>query len=79
MIFFVVQRGSTIVPEIGVFGDKPLVLLDLLASKRAEISRRIGGYMRTLILSMETFHNRMWMLPFVLILSPSFYIEHLAL
>lgn len=38
--------GSTIAGEIGVFGHKPSVLQDILAGKRAEVSTKIGAYMR---------------------------------
>lgn len=39
--------GSTISGEIGVFGYKPSVLMDMLAGKRAEVSTKVGAYMRT--------------------------------
>ncbi|XP_020597677.1 zinc protease PQQL-like isoform X2 [Phalaenopsis equestris] len=41
------SMGSTISGEIGVFGYKPSVLMDMLAGKRAEISTKVGAYMRT--------------------------------
>lgn len=39
--------GSTIAGEIGVFGYKPSMLMDMIAGKRAEVSTKIGAYMRT--------------------------------
>jgi len=39
--------GSTIAGEIGIFGHKPSVLMDMLAGKRAEVGTKIGPYMRT--------------------------------
>lgn len=39
--------GSTIAGEIGVFGYKPSVLMDMLAGKRAEVGTKVGAYMRT--------------------------------
>ncbi|KAK1264477.1 hypothetical protein QJS04_geneDACA018123 [Acorus gramineus] len=39
--------GSTIAGEIGVFGYKPSVLMDMLAGKRAEVGTKVGSYMRT--------------------------------
>ncbi|XP_020265173.1 zinc protease PQQL-like isoform X2 [Asparagus officinalis] len=41
------SMGSTIAGEIGAFGYKPSVLMDMLAGKRAEVSTKIGAYMRT--------------------------------
>lgn len=41
------SMGSTIAGEIGMFGYKPSVLMDMLAGKRAEIGTKIGAYMRT--------------------------------
>ncbi|XP_072967419.1 zinc protease PQQL-like isoform X1 [Typha angustifolia] len=41
------SMGSTISSEIGVFGYKPSVLMDMLAGKRAEVSTKVGAYMRT--------------------------------
>ncbi|XP_020080244.1 zinc protease PQQL-like [Ananas comosus] len=41
------SMGSTISGEIGVFGYKPSVLMDMLAGKRAEVSTKVGAYMRT--------------------------------
>ena len=39
--------GSTIAGEIGVFGHKPSVLMDMLAGKRVEVGTKLGAYMRT--------------------------------
>lgn len=39
--------GTTIAGEIGVFGYRPSVLMDMLAGKRAEVGTKIGAYMRT--------------------------------
>lgn len=39
--------GSTIAGEIGVFGYKPSVLMDMIAGKRAEVSTKVAAYMRT--------------------------------
>lgn len=39
--------GSTIAGEIGVFGYRPSVLMDMLAGKRAEVGTKLGAYMRT--------------------------------
>lgn len=39
--------GSTISGEIGVYGYKPSVLMDMLAGKRAEVGTKVGAYMRT--------------------------------
>lgn len=41
------SMGSTIAGEVGAFGHKPSVLLDLLAGKRAEVGTKVGAYMRT--------------------------------
>ncbi|KAK8921287.1 hypothetical protein KSP39_PZI019966 [Platanthera zijinensis] len=41
------SMGSTISGEIGVFGYKPSVLMDMLAGKRAEVGAKVGAYMRT--------------------------------
>jgi hypothetical protein len=41
------SMGSTIAGEIGMFGYKPSVLMDMLAGKRVEVSARLGPYMRT--------------------------------
>lgn len=45
--FLSCSMGSTIAGEIGAFGHKPSVLLDLLAGKRAEVGTKVGAYMRT--------------------------------
>lgn len=45
--FLSCSMGSTIAGEIGVFGHKPSVLLDMLAGKRAEVGMKVGAYMRT--------------------------------
>ncbi|VAH61072.1 unnamed protein product [Triticum turgidum subsp. durum] len=39
--------GSTIAGEIGIFGYKPSVLMDMLAGKRAEVGTKVGAYMRS--------------------------------
>ncbi|PKU71070.1 zinc protease PQQL-like [Dendrobium catenatum] len=41
------STGSTIAGEMGVFGYKPSVLMDMLAGKRAEVGTKVGAYMRT--------------------------------
>nr|XP_029119433.1 zinc protease PQQL-like isoform X4 [Elaeis guineensis] len=41
------SMGSTISGEIGVYGYKPSVLMDMLAGKRAEVGTKVGAYMRT--------------------------------
>ncbi|XP_021751377.1 zinc protease PQQL-like [Chenopodium quinoa] len=41
------SMGSTIAGELGKFGHKPSVLMDMLAGKRAEVGTRLGPYMRT--------------------------------
>ncbi|MFS7930096.1 putative processing peptidase [Helianthus anomalus] len=41
------SMGSTIAGEIGIFGYRPSMLLDMLAGKRAEIGTKLGAYMRT--------------------------------
>ncbi|PWA80900.1 insulinase (Peptidase family M16) protein [Artemisia annua] len=41
------SMGSTIAGEIGVFGYRPSVMLEMLAGKRAEIGTKLGAYMRT--------------------------------
>ncbi|KAL9252986.1 Zinc protease PQQL-like-like protein [Drosera capensis] len=45
--YFSCSMGSTIAGEIGVFGYKPSVLIDMLAGKRAEVGTKLGAYMRT--------------------------------
>ncbi|KAK9102226.1 hypothetical protein Sjap_019480 [Stephania japonica] len=41
------SMGSTIAGEIGIFGHRPSVLMDMLAGKRAEVGTKVGAYMRT--------------------------------
>ena len=41
------SMGSTIAGEIGVFGYRPSVMLEMIAGKRAEIGTELGAYMRT--------------------------------
>ncbi|KAK3161034.1 hypothetical protein QOZ80_1BG0070790 [Eleusine coracana subsp. coracana] len=41
------SMGSTIAGEIGTFGYRPSVLMDMLAGKRAEVGIKVGAYMRT--------------------------------
>lgn len=41
------SMGSTIAGELGIFGHKPSVLMDMLAGKRAEVGAKLGPYMRT--------------------------------
>ncbi|KAF5748513.1 putative Mitochondrial-processing peptidase subunit beta mitochondrial [Tripterygium wilfordii] len=41
------SMGSTIAGEIGVFGYRPTVLMDMLAGKRVEVGTKVGAYMRT--------------------------------
>ncbi|KAH7572183.1 hypothetical protein JRO89_XS04G0216300 [Xanthoceras sorbifolium] len=45
--YFSCSMGSTIAGEIGVFGYKPSVLMDMLAGKRVEVGTKLGAYMRT--------------------------------
>ncbi|KAI9119409.1 hypothetical protein K1719_010084 [Acacia pycnantha] len=45
--YFSCSMGPTIAGEIGVFGYRPSVLMDMLAGKRAEVGTKIGAYMRT--------------------------------
>eukprot|EP00249_Psilotum_nudum_P022861 c28663_g1_i1 orf=451-3468(-) len=45
--FLSCSMGSTIAGEIGVFGHKPSLLLDMLAGKRAQVGMKVGAYMRT--------------------------------
>ncbi|GAB4852720.1 hypothetical protein Ancab_016931 [Ancistrocladus abbreviatus] len=45
--YFSCSMGSTIAGEIGIFGYKPSVLMDMLAGKRAEVGTKLGAYMRT--------------------------------
>ncbi|XP_010536848.1 PREDICTED: zinc protease PQQL-like isoform X2 [Tarenaya hassleriana] len=41
------SMGSTIAGEIGMFGYRPSVLMDMLAGKRVEVGTKLGAYMRT--------------------------------
>lgn len=45
--YFSCSMGQTIAEEIGVYGYRPSVLMDMLAGKRAEVGNTIGAYMRT--------------------------------
>ncbi|KAL2930027.1 Zinc protease PQQL-like [Bienertia sinuspersici] len=45
--YFSCSMGSTIAGEIGIFGHKPSVLMDMLAGKRAEVGTKLGPYMRS--------------------------------
>ncbi|KAM7509636.1 hypothetical protein LguiA_020089 [Lonicera macranthoides] len=45
--YFSCSMGSTIAGEIGIFGYRPSVLMDMLAGKRAEVGTKLGAYMRT--------------------------------
>lgn len=45
--YFSCSMGTTIAGEIGIFGYRPSVLMDMLAGKRAEVGTKIGAYMRT--------------------------------
>ncbi|KAL1364192.1 hypothetical protein HN51_012358 [Arachis hypogaea] len=45
--YFSCSMGATIAGEIGVFGYRPSILMDMLAGKRAEVGTKIGAYMRT--------------------------------
>ncbi|XP_062090971.1 zinc protease PQQL-like isoform X3 [Humulus lupulus] len=45
--YFSCSMGSTIAGEIGVYGYRPSMLMDMLAGKRAEVGNKIGAYMRT--------------------------------
>ncbi|ONH97864.1 hypothetical protein PRUPE_7G214900 [Prunus persica] len=45
--YFSCSMGPTIAGEIGVYGYRPSVLMDMLAGKRAEVSTKLGAYMRT--------------------------------
>jgi hypothetical protein len=40
------SMGSTIAGEIGTFGYRPSVLMDMLAGKRAEVDTKVVTYMR---------------------------------
>ncbi|XP_030953176.1 zinc protease PQQL-like isoform X1 [Quercus lobata] len=45
--YFSCSMGPTIAGEIGVFGYRPSVLMDMLAGKRAEVGMNLGAYMRS--------------------------------
>ncbi|KAJ4846270.1 hypothetical protein Tsubulata_008787 [Turnera subulata] len=45
--YFSCSMASTIAGEIGVFGYRPSVLMDMLAGKRVEVGTKLGAYMRT--------------------------------
>ncbi|KAF4371416.1 hypothetical protein F8388_001944 [Cannabis sativa] len=45
--YFSCSMGPTIAGEIGVYGYRPSMLMDMLAGKRAEVGNKIGAYMRT--------------------------------
>ncbi|KAK9715778.1 hypothetical protein RND81_06G188600 [Saponaria officinalis] len=45
--YYSCSMGSTIAGEVGAFGHKPSVLMDMLAGKRAEVGTKLGPYMRT--------------------------------
>ncbi|KAK8566816.1 hypothetical protein V6N13_002501 [Hibiscus sabdariffa] len=45
--YFSCSMGSTIAGEIGVFGHRPSVLMEMLAGKRVEVGTKLGAYMRT--------------------------------
>ncbi|XAR67091.1 C-terminal processing peptidase [Bertholletia excelsa] len=45
--YFSCSMGSTIAGEIGVFGYRPSILMDMLAGKRAEVGTKLGAYIRT--------------------------------
>lgn len=45
--YFSCSMGPTIAGEIGVYGYRPSVLMDMLAGKRAEVGNKVGAYMRT--------------------------------
>ncbi|OIT04261.1 PREDICTED: zinc protease PQQL-like [Nicotiana attenuata] len=45
--YFSCSMGSTIAGEIGIFGYRPTILMDMLAGKRAEVGTKLGAYMRT--------------------------------
>ncbi|KAL5728894.1 hypothetical protein ACHQM5_001921 [Ranunculus cassubicifolius] len=45
--YFSCLMSSTIAREIGVFGYKPPVLMDMLAGKRVDFNTKVGSYMRT--------------------------------
>ncbi|XP_047310984.1 zinc protease PQQL-like [Impatiens glandulifera] len=45
--YFSCSMGSSIAGEIGIFGYRPSVLMDMLAGKRAEVGTKIGAYTRS--------------------------------
>ncbi|XVE54136.1 hypothetical protein DITRI_Ditri03aG0056800 [Diplodiscus trichospermus] len=45
--YFSSSMGSTIAEEIGVFGHRPSVLMDMLAGKRVDIDIEVRAYRRT--------------------------------
>ncbi|RAL48802.1 hypothetical protein DM860_001122 [Cuscuta australis] len=45
--YFSCSMSSTIAGEIGVFGYRPSVLMEMLAGKRVEVDTKLGAYMRT--------------------------------
>ncbi|KAL5573042.1 hypothetical protein UlMin_022639 [Ulmus minor] len=45
--YFSCSMGPTISGEIGVYGHRPSVLMDMLAGKRAEVGAKLAAYMRT--------------------------------
>ncbi|KAK3027106.1 hypothetical protein RJ639_042400, partial [Escallonia herrerae] len=45
--YFSCSMGSTIAGEIGIYGYKPYLLMDMLAGKRAEVGTKLGAYTRT--------------------------------
>ncbi|KAB1209292.1 putative zinc protease PqqL [Morella rubra] len=45
--YFSCSMGTTIAGEIGIFGYRPSVLMDMLAGKRAEVGVNLGAYMRS--------------------------------
>ncbi|CAI9759054.1 unnamed protein product [Fraxinus pennsylvanica] len=45
--YFSCSMGPTIAGEIGVFGYRPSMLMDMLAGKRAEVGTKLGAYMRS--------------------------------
>ncbi|KAL2501112.1 Insulinase (Peptidase family M16) protein [Forsythia ovata] len=45
--YFSCSMGLTIAGEIGVFGYRPSMLMDMLAGKRAEVGTKLGAYMRS--------------------------------
>lgn len=39
--------GSRIAEEVGIFGHRPTVLMDMLAGKRVDVNVDVGHYMRS--------------------------------